>query len=126
MRSCPCTGARCSRGSCRRPSASSMRSLRRSGSRSSTAASAWPAAAVWVNRLEADQPFSLGFAVRETSRALVGLSVRGSAHLADPVGRWFPPSVLLLGAAGAGVLIHAWLSPARYRHRQGERERALA
>ena len=29
-------------------------------------------AAMWLNRLAADQPFTLGFALRETSRALVG------------------------------------------------------
>ena len=49
----------------------------------------------------ADQPFTPGFAFRETSLALVGAHVRGSAHLVGAFGDWFPLSVLLLGVTGA-------------------------
>ncbi len=82
--------------------------------------------ALWANRLTADQPFSLGFSVDETSRALVGLNLRGSAHLSGDFGSWFPLSVLLLGLAAAGWLLVSWLAPWRYLHRQEARERALA
>ena len=87
---------------------------------------AYGAAALWVNRLMADQPFSLRFSVNETSRALVGLNFRGSAHLTGDFGDWFPVSVLLLGIAAAGWLLVSWLAPWRYLHRQEEQERALA
>jgi lysyl-tRNA synthetase, class II len=80
---------------------------------------------LWVNRVMADQPFTVGFALRETGRALVGLNVRGSAHLSGRVGEWFPVSVLLLGLAAAGKLLVDWVAPWRYRHRQDAREREL-
>src|SRR5207247_326000 len=43
-------------------------------------------AALWINRIEADRPYTIGFALRETTTALVGLNPRGSAHLAGPFG----------------------------------------
>ena len=83
-------------------------------------------AALWVNRVMADQPYTLGFALRETSAALVGLNVRGSAHLTGAFGEWFPIAVLILGAVAAGSLLIGWLAPWRHRVRQLARERALA
>jgi lysyl-tRNA synthetase class 2 len=82
--------------------------------------------ALWVNRVMADRPFSAAFAIRETSRALVGLDIRGSAHLVEGFGRWFPLSVLLIGATAVVVLLHSWLAPWRFRHRQEAREHELA
>jgi lysyl-tRNA synthetase class 2 len=82
--------------------------------------------ALWVNRLMADRPFTAGFALRETTRALVGLNARGSAHLADGFALWFPLSVLLLGATASIFLLHRWLAPWRFRQRQEARERELA
>jgi lysyl-tRNA synthetase class 2 len=71
--------------------------------------------ALWVNRALADRPYSLGFALAETSRALVGLTVGGSPHLAGTFGGWFPRSVLLLGAVAVADLGRSWLGPWRYR-----------
>jgi lysyl-tRNA synthetase class 2 len=87
---------------------------------------AYGLAALWVHRLDTDQGFSVGFALRETTRALAGLSIRGSAHLSDPVGTWFGPSVLVLGLGAAFVLLRAWLAPWRFRHRQEQEERERA
>jgi len=82
--------------------------------------------ALWVNRLMADRPFTAGFALRETTRALVGLNARGSSHLADGFALWFPLSVLLIGATASVFLLHRWLAPWRFRQRQEARERELA
>ncbi|HEX6700229.1 MAG TPA: phosphatidylglycerol lysyltransferase domain-containing protein [Gaiellaceae bacterium] len=87
---------------------------------------AYGIAALWVNRLMADQPFTLGFALRETGRALVGLNLRGSAHLVGEVGAWFPKSVFLAGCVGAAWLIASWLGPWRYRLRQEAHEHEVA
>ena len=83
-------------------------------------------AALWVNRLMADQQFTLGFALRETTRAALGLSLRGSSHLTGEFGEWFPNSVFLVGLSGAAWLLASWLAPWRYRLRQEARERDLA
>jgi lysyl-tRNA synthetase class 2 len=84
-------------------------------------------AALWLNRLMADQPYTTGFALRETGRALVGLGVRGgSSHLVGDVGGWFPRSVFVLGLASAGAILAAWLAPWRYRATEGARDRELA
>ncbi len=81
--------------------------------------------ALWVNRVMADQPYTLPFALRETGRAAAGLSVSGSSHLAGTFGEWFPISVLLLVVVAAGVLLVDWIAPWRYRHAQELRERQL-
>src|SRR5437660_3032498 len=47
---------------------------------------AYGTAALWINRIEADRPYTLGFAFRETATALAGLNPRGSAHLSGPFG----------------------------------------
>ena len=39
---------------------------------------------LWVNRLMADEPYTLVFALRVTGRALAGLSFRGGDHLSGP------------------------------------------
>jgi lysyl-tRNA synthetase class 2 len=83
-------------------------------------------AALWINRLMADRAFTGGFALRETTRALVGLNARGSSHLVDGFALWFPLSVLLLGATASIVLLHRWLAPWRFGLRQEARERELA
>ncbi len=82
--------------------------------------------ALWANRLAADRPFSVGFALHETTTALVGGSLRGSQHLSGPFGSWFGPSVFALGLAGAGVLLAGWLAPWRYRLDGDARRRELA
>jgi lysyl-tRNA synthetase class 2 len=87
---------------------------------------AYGAAALWINRISADQPYTFAFAVRETSRSLAGLSLGGSAHVGDPFGEWFPVSVFILGLAAAAWLLTAWLAPWRYRHHPEARERAAA
>jgi lysyl-tRNA synthetase, class II len=84
------------------------------------------ALAVLVNREMADQPFTLSFAATETTRALFGLTLRGSAHFVGDFGHWFPVSILLLGTVGMASTVGAWLAPWRYRHVQlpGDRETA--
>ena len=81
-------------------------------------------AALWINRAAADQPFSLGFALRETGESLIGAELVGARHVSGEFGRWFPLSVLLLGVSAGFSLLWAWLAPWRYRFRQEARERA--
>jgi lysyl-tRNA synthetase, class II len=73
------------------------------------------AAALWINRIAADRPYTLDFALRETVGALAGLHPRGSAHLSGRFGTWFPLSVFLLGVTGVLSLLASWLAPWRYR-----------
>lgn len=87
---------------------------------------AYGAAALWANQLVADQPFSVGFALRETTRALLGLTLRGSAHLAGDFGQLFPLSVLALGLTAVAFLLVAWLAPWRYTLLEDDRDSALA
>jgi lysyl-tRNA synthetase class 2 len=82
--------------------------------------------AIWVNRVTADQPFTLHFALRETWRALAALDLGGSSHLGDGFGQWFPISIFVAGLASAAWLLHGWLAPWRYRLSQEARERELA
>ena len=86
----------------------------------------YAAAALWINRISADQPYTLGFVARETGRSLAGLSLGGSAHVGDSFGEWFPISVFILGLAAAAWLLTAWLAPWRYRLGQEARERETA
>jgi lysyl-tRNA synthetase, class II len=83
-------------------------------------------AALWANRLAADRPFGLSFALLETSKALFGGSLRGSAHLSGPFGSWFGPSVFALGLAGGAAIAAAWVAPWRHRVDHDVRRRALA
>lgn len=88
---------------------------------------AYGAAALWVNRLMADRPFTLRFSLSETSRALVGLSlVHGRRHLSGDFAVWFPASVVILGLVAVVIVLAAWLAPWRYRLGHGARERELA
>jgi lysyl-tRNA synthetase class 2 len=82
--------------------------------------------ALWANRLAADRPFSIPFALRETTTALVGGSLRGSEHLSGPFGSWFGPSVFTLGLCAAVALVAAWLAPWRYRRDDDAKHRELA
>lgn len=84
------------------------------------------AVALWFNRLSADRPFAPRFALAETTRALLGLEVRGSTHLGGRFGAWFGLSMLLLSVCAAAWLVLTWLRPWRYRPRQTARERELA
>jgi lysyl-tRNA synthetase class 2 len=86
---------------------------------------AYGTAALWINRIEADRPYTLGFALRETATALAGLNPRGSAHLSGPFGDWFPLSVFLLGITGGLWLLATWLAPWRYRCDRREHEQLL-
>jgi lysyl-tRNA synthetase, class II len=84
------------------------------------------AVALWINRISADQPFTFPFAVRETTRSLVGLALTGSPHIGGGFGEWFPLSVFIAGLAATGWLLASWLAPWRYRLRQEARERDTA
>jgi lysyl-tRNA synthetase class 2 len=83
-------------------------------------------AALWLNRIMADQPFTLPFALREIVRGVFGFELHGSPHLADGFGKWYPLSLLLLGAAATLWTLAGWLAPWRHRVTQQERERELA
>ena len=87
---------------------------------------AYGAAALWINRISADQPYTLGFAARETSRALAGLALSGSPHIGGGFGDWFPISVFIAGLGAASWLLAAWLAPWRYRLEQQTRQRETA
>ncbi|MFL5926152.1 MAG: bifunctional lysylphosphatidylglycerol flippase/synthetase MprF [Gaiellaceae bacterium] len=82
--------------------------------------------ALWLNRMAADQSFSVGFAVRETLDGLTGQHLLGSPHFAGGFSDWFPLSLLLLGAASVLWVLSSWIAPWRHRVDQQERERALA
>jgi lysyl-tRNA synthetase, class II len=81
--------------------------------------------ALWLNRVMADQPFTLPFALRETALAAIGVNARGSGHLSGMFGEWFPLSVLLLTVTVVGLLLVGWLAPWRYRHALDARQRRL-
>jgi lysyl-tRNA synthetase class 2 len=83
-------------------------------------------ATLWVNRLMADQPYTLGFALRIIGRALAGLSFRGADHLSGPLANWFPISVFLLGWGAVGFVLMQWTAPWRYRLRQEALDRDRA
>jgi len=87
---------------------------------------AYGTAALWVNRVAADRPFTLPFALRETGESLVGAELTASRHLTGDFASWFPLSVFLLGVVGMLWLLSAWVAPWRYRHSQEQRERAHA
>ena len=87
---------------------------------------AYAVAAIWLNRLAADQPFSLGFVARETLRGLSGGNLHGSSHLAGAFGAWFPLSLMLIGLGSTGWIVGGWLAPWRHRVQQEARDRRRA
>jgi lysyl-tRNA synthetase class 2 len=91
-----------------------------------TALAAYGVAALWLNRIAADQPFTARFAAREVGRGLLGLELHGSPHLAGHFGHWYPLSLLLFGLAAVAWVLAGWLAPWRHRVAQLEREREIA
>ena len=83
-------------------------------------------AALWFNRITADQSFTLQFALREMTRGVFGFELHGSPHLAGSFGKWYPLSLLLLGVGATVWILAGWLAPWRHRVTQHERERELA
>jgi len=83
-------------------------------------------AALWLNRMVADQSFSMRFALEEIARGALGLNVRGSPHLGGAFGDWFPLSLALLTGFGVIWVVAALIAPWRHRVQQEalERERA--
>jgi lysyl-tRNA synthetase, class II len=82
--------------------------------------------ALWLNRMAADQPYTLRFAVDETLHGLLALNLHGSPHFAGAFSDWFPLSLVMLGVAGTAWVVSGWLAPWRHRVVQAERERELA
>ena len=82
--------------------------------------------ALWVNRVNADQPFTARFAAGEIARGLIGLHVHGSPNLTGNFGEWYGLALPLLGAWATIWVLAGWLAPWRHRVRQEERERKLA
>jgi lysyl-tRNA synthetase class 2 len=87
---------------------------------------AYAVVALWLNRMAADQPFTLRFAFDETVHGLLGLDVHGSQHFVGAFGDWFPLSLLMLGITATAWIVSGWLAPWRYRVVQVEHERELA
>src|SRR5262249_56050474 len=83
------------------------------------AIAAYGTIALWVNRLDADQPFTLRFAGREILAGLLGLDTKGSPHLTGDFGEWFPLSLLLLGLGATVWIVAGWRAPWRHRVRPG-------
>jgi len=81
---------------------------------------------LWLNRLMADQPYTLGFALNVTGRAISGLSFRGAAHLSEPVSDWFPLSAFLLAWGAVALVLVEWVAPWRYRLQREANEHSLA
>jgi lysyl-tRNA synthetase class 2 len=91
-----------------------------------TAILGYGVAALWANRLAADRPFSIAFALQETVLAAVGGTFGAHDHLVGQFGSWFGPSVFTLALGGTASLVGGWLAPWRYRIDEDERHRALA
>jgi lysyl-tRNA synthetase class 2 len=87
---------------------------------------AYGIAALWLNRINADQALTPTFAGREIARGLFGLDLHGSPHVSGAFGEWYPLSLLLLGIAATLWILAGWLAPWRHRVTQQERERELA
>jgi lysyl-tRNA synthetase class 2 len=79
--------------------------------------------AIWVNRMTADRPFSIRFALHETLVSALGV---GSGHFEPTFGDWFPLSVLILSAVGIAWTLSAAVAPWRYQLEQARSEREVA
>jgi lysyl-tRNA synthetase class 2 len=90
------------------------------------AIAAYAAIALWLNRMAADQPYTMRFAVDETLDGLLGRNLHGSAHFTGTFGDWFPLSLVMLGIAATAWIVSGWLAPWRHRVVQAEHERELA
>ena len=86
---------------------------------------AYGVVAIWMNRVMADQDYTLRFALEETGRAAAGVTAGGDPHLADGFGQWFPVSVLMLTVGAVALLVFDWIAPWRHRVKQEAREREL-
>ncbi|HVC87951.1 MAG TPA: phosphatidylglycerol lysyltransferase domain-containing protein [Gaiellaceae bacterium] len=93
---------------------------------SATLVVAYAFAALWINRIDAAQPLTFRFALREIGPDLIGLHAAGSPELAGHFGEWFPLSLLLLGVALTLWIAAAWLSPWRHKVLQAHHEHELA
>ena len=82
--------------------------------------------ALLINAGNTDRPFSLGFALSVTSRALLGGEFQASHDVHGRFGTWFPWSISLLAMTGVGVLVVSWLAPWRYRPHEGSRHQQIA
>ena len=83
-------------------------------------------ATLWVNRLMADQPYTLRFALGVIGRAVAGLSFHGADHLSGPLANWFPVTTFMLSSGALAFLIAEWVAPWRYRLQQEAHDRRLA
>ena len=83
-------------------------------------------AALWLNRLAADQPVTLRFVARETLNGVSARHVGGSPHLAGSFGAWFPLSLLLIGLGATLWIVGGWLAPWHHRVQQEARDRLRA
>jgi lysyl-tRNA synthetase, class II len=77
---------------------------------------------IWLNRLMADQTYSLGFALRATGDAVVGRA----HHLSEPFADWFPLTVFLLAWGATAFMLVEWFAPWRYRLQREAHEHSLA
>jgi lysyl-tRNA synthetase class 2 len=91
-----------------------------------TLITAYAFAVLWINRIDADQPLTFRFVLRETGTGLLGLHAGGSPHLNGHFGDWFPLSLMLFGVATTIWVVAGWLAPWRHRVRQEQHERELA
>jgi lysyl-tRNA synthetase class 2 len=81
---------------------------------------------LWINRLDADRPLSVGFVLHELGAGVLGIHATGSPQLHGAFGDWFPLSLLLLSVAATAWVLAGWLAPWRYRQAQEARERDRA
>jgi len=77
---------------------------------------------IWLNRLMADQAYSLGFALRATGDAVVGRA----HHLSEPFADWFPLTTFLLAWGATAFTLVEWFAPWRYRLQRDANEHSLA
>jgi lysyl-tRNA synthetase class 2 len=91
-----------------------------------TLITAYAFAVLWINRIDADQPLTFRFVLRETGSGLLGLHAGGSPHLNGHFGDWFPLSLMLFAVATTVWIVAGWLAPWRHRVRQEQHERELA